>query len=48
MPLMPALRRKRQVDLSEFKVSLVYRVNSGIAKATHTKKLCLEKPTSIP
>jgi hypothetical protein len=28
MPLIPALRRPRQMDLCEFKVSLVYRVSS--------------------
>jgi hypothetical protein len=30
---MPALRRQKQVDLSEFKASLVYRVNSRAARA---------------
>ena len=30
MPLVPELRRQKQVDLCEFKVSLVYRVSSGI------------------
>jgi hypothetical protein len=33
-PLIPALERQRQVDLCEFKASLVYRVNSRISKAT--------------
>jgi hypothetical protein len=33
MPLIPALRRQRQVDL-EFKVSLVFRASSRTAKAT--------------
>ena len=28
-PLMPALRRQRQVGLCEFKASLVYKVSSG-------------------
>ena len=28
MPLIPALRRQRQIDLCEFKASLVYRVSS--------------------
>ena len=28
MPLIPGLGRQRQVDFSEFKASLVYRVNS--------------------
>jgi hypothetical protein len=34
MPLIPALRRQRQVDLSEFKAILVYRTNSRTARAT--------------
>jgi hypothetical protein len=33
-PLIPALRRQRQVDLSEFKANLVYRASSKTAKAT--------------
>ena len=28
MPLIPALRRERQVDLGEFEASLFYRANS--------------------
>ena len=32
MPLIPALRRQRQVKLCEFKVNLVYRVSSRIAR----------------
>jgi hypothetical protein len=31
--LMPALRRQKQVDLCEFKASLVYRESSRIARA---------------
>lgn len=31
---MPALEKQRQADLGEFEVSLVYVVNSRIAKAT--------------
>ena len=34
MPLIPALGRKRQVDLSEFEASLVCKVSSKTAKAT--------------
>jgi hypothetical protein len=30
---MPLIRRKRQVDLCEFKASLVYSMNSKIARA---------------
>jgi hypothetical protein len=33
-PLIPALGRKKQVDLYEFKASLVYRVSSRTARAT--------------
>jgi hypothetical protein len=33
MPLVPASERQRQVDLCEFKVSLVYRSSSRTAKA---------------
>jgi hypothetical protein len=33
MPLVPVLRRQRQVDLCEFKANLVYRESSGIARA---------------
>ena len=42
MPLIPALRRQRQVNLCEFEVSLVYRVSSRTAKAV-TEKPSLEK-----
>ena len=34
MPLIPAHRRQRQVDLCEFKASLVYTVSSRSARAT--------------
>ena len=34
MPLIPALRRQRQVDLCEFKARLIYRVSFKIARAT--------------
>jgi hypothetical protein len=33
-PLMPALRGMRQVDLFEFKTSMVYRMSSRVARAT--------------
>ena len=33
--LILVLRRQRQVDLCEFKTSLVYRTNSRIARAIH-------------
>ena len=45
MPLIPALRRQRQVDHYEFEASLVYRVSPRTTKAT--QKNCLEKPKSI-
>lgn len=32
-PGTPALKRQRQVELSEFQVSLIYRVGSGSARA---------------
>ena len=35
MSLVPALWRQSQVDFYEFEVSLIYRANSRIAKATH-------------
>ena len=34
IPLIPALGRQRQLDLSEFKASLVHRVSSRTVKAT--------------
>jgi hypothetical protein len=34
MPLNTALRRQRQADLCDFKDSMVYRVDSSIARAT--------------
>ena len=37
--MIPALRRQKQVDLSEFKVNLVYKVSSRRARAvTRPKK----------
>ena len=42
MPLIPALGRKRQVDLCEFKDSLVYRVSSRTARDTQ-RNLVLKK-----
>ena len=34
MPLVPTLRRQRQVDLCQFEASLVYRVSSRAARTT--------------
>jgi hypothetical protein len=42
MVLIPALGRQRQMDLCEFKDSLVYRVPAE--PRLHTEKPCLEKP----
>jgi hypothetical protein len=39
--LIPVLGRQRQVDLSEFQASLVYRASSRIARATWRN--CLKK-----
>ena len=43
MPLIPAPRRKRQVDLCEFKTSLVYIVSSETAKDTVFQEIVKEK-----
>jgi hypothetical protein len=43
-PLIPALGRWRQVDLCEFRASLVYRASSRTDRDTARIKLCLEKP----
>jgi hypothetical protein len=40
-PLVPTLVRQRQVDLYEFKASLVYRVNSRTARTT--QNFCVNK-----
>ena len=42
-PLVQAFRRKKQVDLCEFEVSLVYRASSR-AGSKATEKPCLKKP----
>ena len=38
MPLIPALGRQRQANLSQFKVSLVYRASSKTAWAIAQRK----------
>ena len=43
-PLIPALVRQRQVDLCEFKASLVYRANSKTVRAV-TQKNPISKKT---
>ena len=42
MLLIPALKRQREVDLCEFKTSLVYRENSRTAGATQIKPVSKE------
>ena len=42
VPLIPALLRQRQMDLCEFKASLVYRVSSRTGSIA-TEKPCLRK-----
>lgn len=37
MPLILALRRQKQADLSEFEANLVYKVRSRTARATLSK-----------
>ena len=43
MFLIPALGRQRQVDVCQFKASLVYIMSSRTAKATHRDKPCQEE-----
>jgi hypothetical protein len=47
MPIIPAFRRQRQVDLCVFKVSLVYKASSRLQKETlsQKKKKKKKKPT---
>ena len=42
-PLVPALRRQRQVDLWEFEASLVYKANSKTARTVSQRKPCLKE-----
>jgi hypothetical protein len=42
MLLIPALKRQREVDLCEFKTSLVYRENSRTAGATQINPVSKE------
>jgi hypothetical protein len=43
MPLIPTLRRQKQVDLCEFKVSLVYKVpgQPGLHRETACARVCV-------
>jgi hypothetical protein len=42
-PLIPTLGRQRQVDLCELEASLVYRVSSRVARATHRNPVLKNK-----
>jgi hypothetical protein len=42
-PLIPTLRRQRQVDLSEFEAILVYRIRPG-ARATQRNPVLIPNP----
>jgi hypothetical protein len=44
MPLIPALRRQRQVDLCKFEARLVYRVSSRTVRAVTQRNPVSEKP----
>jgi hypothetical protein len=45
MSLIPVLRRQRQIDLCEFKSSMLYMVSSRTAKAMlKRRRRCLRKP----
>jgi hypothetical protein len=44
MPLIPALGRKRQADLCEFEIILVYKVNPGQPGQCYTENAHLGKP----
>lgn len=44
VPLIPALGRQKQVALSEFEASLVYKASLGQPGLCYTDKPCLEKP----
>jgi hypothetical protein len=43
MSLTPAIGRKRQVDLCEFKASLIYKASFRIAKATQRNHVLKKK-----
>ena len=46
MPLIPAFGRQRQVDVCEFKASLVYRVSSRTTRATWRNPVLKNKQTN--
>ena len=43
VPLIPVLKRQRQVNLCEFEFSLVYKLRSRIARTATQRNLVLEK-----
>jgi hypothetical protein len=46
MPLVPALKRQRQMNVYEFEATLVYKVNSRIARAMQKNPVSKnQKPT---
>lgn len=47
MPLIPAVGRKRQADLSEFEASQVFRARSKQARTVNTETLSLNKNKTI-
>ena len=47
MPLFSALGRQKQEDLSEFKASLVYRVNSRTARTVTQRNPVTKNPNKI-
>jgi hypothetical protein len=47
MPLIPVLRRQRQMDLCEFKANVGYRASSWTARATQRNPVLI-KQTSKP
>ena len=47
MPLIPALRRQRQVDLCEFEASLVYRASSRTVRAVTQRNPVLKLKSCI-
>ena len=46
-PLIPVLRRQRQVDICKFKASLVYKVSSRTARAVTQRNPVSEKTNTM-
>jgi hypothetical protein len=47
LPIIPALKRQRQVDLCEFKTSLVYRASSRTARVTQRNPVSKNKNPNL-